>query len=36
MHGGYSKAHGEGVDSAARFGDFYFVAALCKVMRPNL
>ncbi|MEO8975213.1 MAG: glycosyl hydrolase [Casimicrobiaceae bacterium] len=35
MHGCYSKPHGEGVDSATMFGDFYFVEALCKVLMPG-
>lgn len=35
MHGCYSKPHGEGVDSATMFGDFYFIEALCKVIMPG-
>lgn len=31
MHGCYSRPHGEGIDSATMFGDYYFVEALCKV-----
>ena len=34
-HGCYSKPHGEGVDSATMFGDFYFVEALCKLRHPG-
>ncbi|MGE0800342.1 MAG: glycosyl hydrolase [Lautropia sp.] len=34
-HGCYSKPHGEGVDSATMFGDFYFVEALCRVVLPG-
>ncbi|MEO9161288.1 MAG: glycosyl hydrolase [Casimicrobiaceae bacterium] len=34
-HGCYSNPHGEGVDSATMFGDFYFVEALCKLLHPG-
>lgn len=35
MHSCYSKPHGEGVDSATQFGDFFFVEALCRVALPG-
>jgi unsaturated chondroitin disaccharide hydrolase len=35
MHSCYSKPHGEGVDSATMFGDFFFVEALCRVALPG-
>ena len=34
-HGCYSKPHGEGIDSAVLFGDYYFVEALCALLMPN-
>lgn len=34
-HSCYSKPHGEGVDSATLFGDFFLVEALCKVLHPG-
>jgi unsaturated chondroitin disaccharide hydrolase len=34
-HGCYSRPHGDGVDSAVMFGDFYFVEALCKLLLPG-
>jgi unsaturated chondroitin disaccharide hydrolase len=34
-HGCYSKPHGDGVDSAVLFGDFYFVEGLCGVLLPG-
>jgi len=34
-HGCYSKPHGDGVDSAVLFGDYYFVEALCGVLQPG-
>ena len=34
-HGCYSKPHGDGVDSAVLFGDYYFVEALCGVLLPD-
>ena len=34
-HGCYSKPHGDGIDSAVLFGDYYFVEALCALLLPN-
>jgi unsaturated chondroitin disaccharide hydrolase len=34
-HSCYSKPHGEGVDSATMFGDFFFAEALCRVALPG-
>ena len=34
-HGCYSKPHGDGVDSAVLFGDFYFAEALCSILLPG-
>ncbi len=34
-HGCYSKPHGDGIDSAVMFGDYYFVEALCGVLLPS-
>lgn len=34
-HGCYSRPHGDGVDSAVLFGDFYFVEALAKAVLPG-
>jgi len=34
-HGCYSKPHGQGVDSAVMFGDFFFVEALCSAALPG-
>ncbi len=34
-HGCYSKPHGDGVDSAVLFGEFYFVEALTGVLLPG-
>jgi len=35
MHSCYSRPHGEGVDGATMFGDFYFIEALCKLVMPG-
>lgn len=34
-HGCYSKPHGDGVDSAVLFGEYYFVEALCGILMPG-
>lgn len=34
-HGVYSKPHNVGPDSAVMFGDYYFIEALLKVLRPG-
>jgi unsaturated chondroitin disaccharide hydrolase len=35
LHGCYSRPHGEGIDSATMFGDFYFIEALSKLTMPG-
>ncbi|MHB8727250.1 MAG: glycoside hydrolase family 88 protein [Casimicrobiaceae bacterium] len=35
LHSCYSRPHGQGVDAATMFGDFYFVEAICKITMPG-